>query len=687
MNWLQQGSEKLVSLVKDIELLEAVSTLERFYDEKGVEGGINQLTYDFKLLEQESSEVSRQRELLIKNEIDLSKAIEQWNKLNDFWRDHIPEEYEALGYPLSEISADSGLKGKAIDWPILETGDLSHDDSIDTLSLEFLADANLSISFEACPQKLPLSIPAQSLKKFVSMGVNADLKVGAEAELSYTPIKLSGDAEAEGKATANWYFRNNAKRFYAQALANNVKELVSPFKLEQLAEKLDSSRSGPSLACLSYKHSHNRSYGGQITLSKAILPGLSGSHSFSGSFSYRVKYPGSFEYLLYEEEGKPTLNISRSKGRERESETNLALSCDLSPLYSQFSDLLFKATDHSYQVLENLKDILPRDQLLQSHIKGLLQARIENDENRLLIQAALGFGGDAGDLLSEAILSEVETSLTRWRGVTTETVSDISGKVISRLELSDSVALKLRQIIDDEVKSTLDSEEKRLKQKLDDLLQSGKLEGVLTKLAAVGGKFAQADQRIDAAVESVKTFLEFYQQKITDLKAILEQAAKAKLVAEWNRTETETSSKTVELKLRFNQTNSQAQRLYQRILTGSLDEVTAIMYRSDNQVIEIVEGELTKILGFKSQSEIGIKFFGLEFEQERCVTAETVFSIDSKGDVQAQSRGEITKLAKTTSGLSHDIKPSLVPPSCIQKLAGGTIASGKTLANKQKRRE
>ena len=639
MNWLIQANQ-YYSLLKEAALLQAIGTLEKFYDQAGLEGGVAQLNQDFALLEANDSAVAAQKAALNNAGVNITAAVEQWNKVKAYFQGQIPDNYQALGFALTTLKHEA--QGTyPIRLPLLDKAAFQTANKIDLLALSAELDSDLVLSAEALPQALPSVLQDLQLIHVTSLSLTAKLALEVEAGI---PQYLDADANISHTATAQWFFKNEAKAFYAQALARNLLALKSPFQLPELATSLATDEGTTGLGALTYQHEHARSYGGKLSLHKIPLPGLKGSVSFSGSIAYRAQYKGVFTYAFYLENDKPTLTISRAQEQGSDVDRSLTMSCDLAPLYADLKDLLFDPLNDAYAVLDKLDTLFARDLSLKSRILASLEDKIDNQQTRLFIQAAFGFGGEAQTLLSNAILSEVESSTARWSGDASEFGEQIVNKIADSLKLKDTWRLKLKELIKSEVEEAIASESQRLKDKTNDLLASEQLSSLFDLLGNIGYQVVSVDQHIDELIKPVRAFLSDYQHKITELKTVIEAAATTKLTAEWDVSRQKQQSDVLELKLRFNDVNHpQSQALYQQILTGRIDALTTIMQQTaaDSELFEIVAGELTRVLGYKEEVGLGVTLIGLELERKRTVSSNIFLNTNAKGDILVQSELEI----------------------------------------------
>lgn len=638
MSWLLQGSDKQYTFIKEIALLGAIPSIDKHHA-FGSGKLLTKLESGFSLLQENSTEADALRKKLSDEGVDVNKAVGQWLKVKGFISEQLPEKYAALTRTLTDLEADS--KGVyPVTLPILDGKTISASEKISPLALSIDANADLRVFAQARPTDVPEGVTAVPLKHIVALAVSGQLAVDGKAVL---PEYLQLEGSVANDAEVKWFFHNQKEHFYAQALASNLKQLCSPFKLADVAARLDLSECEPALAALTYKHKHQRSYGGKLSLHKAALPGLKLSTSFTGSIDYRASYTGEFEYSFLREEGKPTLKVRRANSDAERHQRNLMLSCDLAPLYTELKGLLFNLSDDAYAVLANLDEILSRDYSLKARLESVLEEKISDSDDRVLIQAALGLGGNPGELLATAILSEVETSTARWSESARDFTDQLLQQLTDRLKLGSELEQKLTELVSDEVSDALVSESERLTEKVAGLIQSDKINELVSALGRAGLAVNNFDGRIEQLLSPLREFLTKYQEKVQSLKSILNDAASTKLEAELTLSESTEASHALELELRFNEVEDpQTQALYSQLLMGNMERIASLMQQGgDLAGVEIVSGELTRILGYKEQVGLGVRLFGLELERQRSVERKTVYSANAKGDILVRSQQEV----------------------------------------------
>lgn len=657
MSWLEKNGQGLLSLIKDKALLGAIGVIERHLDAEDNDDNLLDVFDVLNDLSLSHPAAEKYRAILEAKEIDSTMAIEQFTLLRKQLEEELPDEYQALGYPLYALSSPPGDIDKEIVWPLLKSeGEITPQiDNFDALTLSLSGEIGSSMVFEAAPAKLPqtvtIDLHTQTKKQLVKIGLKGSMTADVDAKLPLSLVETTASAEGQLKADMSWYFANSEKLLFATALAKNIGNMQhSPFDLEAMAKQLSQTEKN-ALVCLAVSIDGNQSFSGGIKVSKQALAGVSSVNAaVSAAFNFRVKHGGGCEYTLHNDGNPgPVLSIRRNRTNGMMHSGNLTVDCDFTPLYSKFRSLALDKLSELSQVIEQLDDILPRDNELQLLISNKLETEIESADARALIKAAIGFDADhtASELLADRIMAEVETTTGRWSIDVNAAAIRVADEVLNKLNLKGNAASSLRTMALEQATKIIEHENSRLLMKMQEMLSSTKWDAFAKNINKVGQPIGiivdVAQTQVNNVIGPIQNVLSIYQIRVKKIRTALEKAAEAKLQAKWSYEHSESDGTALEMQVRFKEINDTSKALYQQMLCGSLDSLINIFRNNQtNDSVEFMGGELERIINLDHSSAFEVNLFGVDLSTNRSLDVDVSYTVNSDGNIRAISKAEIT---------------------------------------------
>ena len=636
----------------DLSLLIAISTLREHHQTQGIGHDFGRIAQSLNSLSEDDSDAQALKSLLVTKGVDIDDITKQWDRFKASAGETLSEKYHAVVYSLEELKTPKTGIESIIVWPLLDHGNPAATGS-SKLSFSLSGSAKLEIeaspSKESLPKALPKAFSVASNQQLIRLGVAGFMKAAAGANLPLGIFNVAGGIEGEMRASMNWYFSNDAQKVFATAISDSLRQLASPFELKELNALLKQDRNP--LACLAFQMEGVQSFKGNMNINKAALP-LAGAASvgINASFDYRVKRGGEYRYLMYDDGGDGVVvSVRRSRLKEQGQSRCIELEFDFTSLYSHLFEIVLDTTDKMSAIIAEMKSILPRDDVLRADVTDWVDTKLENSSHGDLIKAAIGFDPEksAGQLLAESIMTEVETTTARWNEKADITVEGVVDVVLAKLGVTGQTAQAARGLILPKAREVIDKENKRFNEKLEHLVKDNNAWKNMTEMISDVGKdvdqhITDLNQRFNEIVGPMRDITNTFQKQVKKVRDALQVAAEAKLKLKWTREHSTSESVAVDLRLRFLNSGDDANDLYQQILSGSLDALTAAVRDPvPSTDFELMDGKLKEMVGLSESSGFDISLFGITNRSMRSLDIDASYTVNSNGNIRVLSRAEI----------------------------------------------
>lgn len=652
--WLKRNGKTLIEFVADRSLLAAIAQLDKRLDRDDPDSDLEDVFAALDSLVTGGEGVEKVREALDEAGIDVDQVKEQFALFRGLIESQIPEKYRALTYPLGSLETPPEGASRLIEWPVLELEGGPDMPELETVTFSLSATTGMTIDFEALPKKWPNGVPDDLPSAQIRIGLKGALSAEAGAELPFTGGGAKLGVEGSVETTFNWYFRNESTLRYATALANDLKQLCSPFDLKELDERLN--RDGtPRLAAMQMALKGELGIGGEMAIVTPLTIGALPA-SVDLKFSYRARRRGHYRYVVYGN-GGTVVRLQRGTGRSDETTLSFAPELDLTPVYTKFRPLLQERLAEAAGVIEKFDDILSRDFDLHESIADQLEQLLEGLEEKALIKAVLGFDPErsASQILADRLMTEVETTVERWSDDIQKSAVRVVEKAVDSLGLPPALIGSFRDDLIAQAVAALSKEGQRLEARVTELVEDRGFPALADALNKIDGIDAHvrksvsgAQNRVKELIDPIRKVLAGYQKEIAKLRAALEKATEMKLAAEFTQMQSIKAQEDAELALRFPRVDEEAERLYREMMTGSVERLHKVLGNpATSDIAEVLDCRLKRVVGLDRSQGLKAIVFGMEFGSTGRFSSDTEYEVNGAGDVTLVSRARIERCRKS----------------------------------------
>jgi len=637
MNWLNSIGDTSADLSSDEGILSLIAGLAKWLEHgDDVKGKDNPLSLLKDIADGEAPPKGLKD--LPNNSDQLAK------KLLEFIGDKIPESYQSLTCHLSKVGSTECAGTKTIQWsPLDKSG--SSAKKLDPLSFKLKAGVKQSFAFEAHPE-LPEDISSVTGSQFVRMGLKGSLNANASADLPVRFAKFGFGAKGAGDIALNYYFRHDVDRIFARALANNLRELTSPFDLATLQTAIYDRR----LHAITLSTEGQMGYSGSIDFGKAfdIVQSVGAAIKFSYKFS--ATRSGMFHYSVTQHSDGKRLKVKIRRGPSftQTEQLGVGIGIDFTELFTSYKQELLSHLKEFEGVFKELDDFIPAGLLIRDRLKKQVDKLLKDDETQRIVFAALGLSGNqrVGALLQQKLETVIMTNAGIWQQEAKTSVVSIMDELLESISITDaSNVAKLREKLTPAVTDAIDDLSTKFDKKVKELVTGNSFKKVATALDKAGVKIdatiTGADNRIKAVTAPLKQALTKYQGMLKKFTTAIEKATEVKLALSWTHQETRSGGSSIDAELLFDPSKPNAEQAFKEIMVGSLDKAFDVASNAKDASVELIDGEYRRYASLDRSS--GFEAVLLDFsllKTTSILNADVEITNDNSGNIRVMLRSE-----------------------------------------------
>lgn len=639
--------------------------------------------------------------LKLQDEVDALRSF--WSKVPQPLRD-TTKSLDNVAQPIMLNVLGQGGKG-------VSYGDLKG--PLNSL-INFSANADLSLAIQALDSNAAqqaVGLTAKADQRFLKMEMLGTLQAKGSGTLNMGFINTSGGAGARGSAALDYYYRDEGKWLFAEALVHNLPHLASPFDgggiAAQSAHRLGAIyMSVEGSVDTSLDISAGKTWGASfdvksdsLGLNTEVQVGASMNVGFQAGFNLM----GSWNVLV-----KPidTKILSVKVQKDSSKQTSTAFSLDASvgasgldvvgnALIAKYlpdpSGLLAKLNEFS-----NLGSMLK--QQIQKKLNQLLDADADDTLKKELIEVVTGDG--SADTLATAIGSAAETALNAKLDVLEGKVSDAGKKIIedvaAKLKLPGDLGNKLVQKAGSKMAGFLGDIESKIQNKLADII--GKGQGELKKLfkplesvgETVSGLTGDINEMAQKLLNPVIKLLTRYQTLRNKISAAVQASSNLKVALHFARELKSASSSSAILEFEVDTSNAGAGEYFKEMMAGNYGNALTAARKGVNgsNGVKLTGGSFKASASRKLTTDVTLNLFGAKFTAKTILDSNVQAQVDVSGNVMMASSS--ATIEKTFSALGESrmvrfINLMEIPGSGSQNGQMKLFTSGLTMSYKDKK--
>ncbi|MCU0286116.1 MAG: hypothetical protein MUF15_06920, partial [Acidobacteria bacterium] len=603
----------------------------------------------------------------------------QYDALKNFWQ-KIPQELKDINKILRETNDPITWRILAEDGKSISTGD-------------FIGPANTVLNFTAgsAQDKIDFMLSLQALdsacakqtidttcsndQRILAMGLDGIFSVSAGASLKSGFFNISGNINTTGTtAGLDYYYLDDGKWLFTEALFHNVPHLVSPFDAKAIAsaktnglEAVKMNIAGALNASINI--GINAAYGPSFIVPGSKLGLDIGNTTVAANMQANLGFTSGLNLEgVWQLRAKPkdnyiiSLAVDNDLSQSIAHKISLAASVGLTGLDKVGNALIAKYLPSAQPLLDQLEKFENPGSILKAEITKqldhLLHTSIDKTLQDNLIKVLVGDETAAGlaDVLGNAAESALNSRLEVLAGNAKEAGNKILTDIAAKLKLPKEISDQLVAKASDELGKLLDNIKTGLENQINTIITNNKtkLIDIFKPLETVGQSVDQLCGELDNLAKKllapVIDFLNIYlaqRQKIVDFVA---NSANYSVSLNISRAlATEKESITV-LEFDIDTREENALKRYKEMMIGQFDNALSDARKAPGGSggITLTGGTLTKVLHKKLTMDVNFKIFGSEINASNILSSDVILQVNAAtGDVlTAASKGIMEKNLK-----------------------------------------
>lgn len=569
--------------------------------------------------------------------------------------DEMPEEFQFLFAKFSELRQRPEARTE-YSWPLFDRKTSNEDLLVDRLLLKLNAGFSLKQTIQAVAE-LPTGMVVDPQRpESLRIAMSGSLALGQSLASGGTPAPVSVQLASTVSVNCNieLFYRHFSERRVGEALLLDIRRLVSPFSIQALQQGFFQGN----LAAVKFKADHAASVGGKVGFAQDLELSRLVKGEIGVSFGFKKSLAGEFEYLIH-----PTgngrqiaLKLRRVSKHSAEQSSSLGLTIDMSDWAAKVYPMIQDKLGDAQVILDQVKGVIPGQGLFREKLGEALTEALDDFPHKQELLQGLGIKGE-GDLsesVKDALLSEIESSRSLWRGDLQERSEEITAELLNDLP----VGVDIRNQLDAKLQQALTKGLGELRQALDKKLESlvsgsgfSEITEQLNKLShSIDKQIRKKEKRVKAVSQAVRKELDRLQLRLNELKNRFADASKAKISMGVESLSREAGSKDLNLSLVLDSDHPDAQSLLSDLIMADLDAVFAKIRNwqqaKQDSAIHSVSGSMTRYVSLTEETGFACVLFGNGFSGRSRIDADASLVVDAHGNIQCLSKMEFNKLYK-----------------------------------------
>lgn len=551
---------------------------------------------------------------------------------------------------------DPGMPAERI-WPLFDDAASEELMAGDGIKLKLDAAAGLSLVLQALAE-LPKGVARDAVKpSILRLGLNGALSVGAGVEVSRVAATIGVSARAAGSASIDFYYRHVASRRIGEALLVDLGRLSSPFSVADLRDRLHKDN----LSAIKIKANHEASISGRVGLVQDFKASGLVSGSVGADFGFTKSVSGEFDYLIHAaSDGNLAVNIRRLKADKDEQTASFGLSVDMTEWAKKVYPQIQERLGDLGTALEDIEDFIPGAGEFTEAMGEELTAALEGFSFKEQLLQGLGIveGGSLGGSLQQALLGKVESWPRVWDGGVSERAAELKASLLNRLPVATDVRNDLDKRLDKGLKKGFEKLDKALEARLKKLVTGASYQSFVEKLNKLGFGISDSIKLINDRVEAVtgpaKEALGMLQKRLTELRALFNDASQAKVSMAISALSREENSDALDLSVVLDPNHQDAQAVLNELVTADLDKAIRRIVDPEGKVsipaqgaIVAASGTFTRYAAMLDERGFAFVLFGNGLSGKTSISADAKLVVDAHGNIQVLTKAEYKKQYKS----------------------------------------
>ena len=587
------------------------------------------------------------------DEATFNKLSEAVLKLIDFDENPLTGELGFLSYRFSELQEQK----PSYNWKIIERQfDRQGNLGTTKVAYQLVAGIQAAMSINTFPELPPAILLRPSDTAHLSLVFEGRAMLTSGASVSNGFIKFGLNAGASKTGKLSYFFGQRSDSFVADALAENLSNLVPPFDLNNLHEKLVSNSN---LRGLKLSTKSNLNFGGELGF--AVGPGfkLTDSGSVTAqvdySFKFSAKESGEFDYLITLDKADPSclsVSIKRSDQSIKEDSKTLSVGIDMTGWAEKTYPKVRKHLTEADEFFDQLVDgYLPGQKEIQSKLRNALNDALVGSEYASAIKTALGFSQehDIKNIIEEKILPKLESSSSIWASNVNEAASGAVSEMLSRVDLEEELEKTLQSKFQEMLSKHLEEIQGGLVEKIKKFIgskkENPKWEKAVITVNEIGSNVQKSieglDNRITEIIDPIREELNRIQRRLAMFAVPFEDASKAKVLLGFESYRREEVGKSLDIEFVIDPQHDDANDILQMLING---DIGSQLKNDHSEAIKFTRGTFERYKQLVKKQGFNIVLFNIGFSGSTNVKIDSRIRVDAQGNIALVTSQELERL-------------------------------------------
>ena len=512
-------------------------------------------------------------------------------------------------------------------------------------------------------------------QRIFEMGLTGTLSVSAGASLKSGFFNLSGNVNTGGtSASLDYYYLDEGKWLFLEAMFNNVPHIVSPFNAKAIAaakanrlEAVNVNITGALNTMINI--GINAAYGPTFTVSGSKLGLDTGDTKVSANmqagldFSSELNIEGNWTLLAKpKDDYNLSLSINNNQYKDTINKIALSASIGLSGLDTVGTALINKYLPSAQPLITQLEKYANPGNLLKIEISKQFDQLMSTDSNTLLKEnlsrVLIGDETAAGiaDVIGNAAESAFNNQLDKLEGDSETAAKKVLLNMAEKLKLPQNLTDDLVKKTNNEITKMLDNIKSNIEAQIKKIIDNNKdtLAVIFKPLEIVGNSINQVSKDMDKLAQELLSpiinFLSKYQALRQKISSIVADSANYSISMNLSRALTTEKSSVTVLEFDIDTREQNALDRYKEMMVGQFEKALADARKSPDGFggIKLTGGTFKKVLQKKLTTDLNFRIFGLDIDAGTILSSDVALQVDAvTGDIMiAASKGIMSKYLK-----------------------------------------
>jgi hypothetical protein len=514
------------------------------------------------------------------------------------------------------------------------------------LILDLGLEASAVVTVDPRPSDVSFSPPTVSGRYPTLVQFDAQLGLKAGINLAVKPVLLQSSVNGRTQTSLTFRYLNLGSLTWGRVLVDNASRLqVTPFDLGGLARQLNNEQ----LHSIDFDVNGSVEFGGSVAVATPLSLITGAAAKLDAGVSFTQLSEGQFRFHIDsdpERIGYVRLQVDQLGSTTARSEIYGGLRMDLTVLIEKVRPTLLEHLGSAKTIVDKLTTFSEPSILIREKAEEWLNNQESKPWFNDLVLAVLAVDPSRkpSEVLSDMLLRRFETTTLKWEGSLDEIKTQLTEDLSNRLNLTDTIAKKLDNFINEAVSDFFAKANKEIK----GFIESDR------NYKKVIDAWDEAGRRINTTLDNpeqrathLRELLQRIQERLGTTMLRVEEATEVRLAAKLSTTEALTDRRETELTLLFKARSGKrkTQEAWSRTLTGDIANV--VQEYAGNRVdadIQVIGGRLTSFLERSRTSGLEAVLLDFRLAGTSILNSNVRIESDPWGNVQV-----VTSSAKVSS--------------------------------------